>query len=244
MFKLTDTAKISIIVTAFCTLIIMITCILYKLSKLREVMERMTSEAPADLGTTDLPRRGDSCASSENSEGSVSERFRERSKNKSMDDVGGRIRERSLENTADQSDTVFTGRLTMNSQYKSSSQTLILRNVVAEDLLPWNYSCSAWTYVLMDFKIGKITEQCKTVPIQGIHKACYKQEFAFKLSETDLSHAELSVSVWEVNEQVEDSLLGECSISLETMKLPMPGTNAESGVDISTNVFKRVVSRT
>jgi hypothetical protein len=50
MLNLTDTVKIIIIITVFSTLMLMITCILYKLSKLREVMDTQTAmPASADL---------------------------------------------------------------------------------------------------------------------------------------------------------------------------------------------------
>ena len=50
MLKLTDTAQIAIIITVFSTLMLMITCILYKMSKLKEIMDKQPGmPASADL---------------------------------------------------------------------------------------------------------------------------------------------------------------------------------------------------
>ena len=56
MINLTDTVKIAIIITVFSTLLLMITCILYKLSKLREVMDRQPTgtQTSGDLVSRDF----------------------------------------------------------------------------------------------------------------------------------------------------------------------------------------------
>jgi hypothetical protein len=61
MQNLTDTAQIAIIITVFSALMLMITCILYKMSKLKEVMDRQPGipasvDLVSDFNCVNTPR--------------------------------------------------------------------------------------------------------------------------------------------------------------------------------------------
>ena len=233
MLILTDAAKISIIVTAFSTLVIMTACILYKLSKLSRVLERKPSEATDDLVTIGLPWRRDTDEPATGSDCSV---CKEEQGERRSTTPGNQDWQR---NTAGQEDCVFAGRLTMDIEYRETPECLVFRNIVSEDLLPWEYSNSVRTYVRIDFKSGERSEQRKSDEADGLRKACYEQELEFKLTETDLSCGEMSVSVWAASGQPQYSLVGQCRIRTETLATK---STAERKLNISRNIYKRVVS--
>lgn len=237
MLILTDTAKISIIVTAFSTLIIMTTCVLYKLSKLRQVLERKPSEATNDLVTIGLPWRRESDEPA-GSECSVCEE--ERGTRRSAIPGNQDLRQRALRNTAGQEDCVFTGRLTMDIEYEETSECLVFRHIASEDLLPWEYSSPVRTYVRIDFKSAEKSEQRRSDEADGLQKVCYQQELEFELTETDLNCGEMSVSVWATSGQPQDSLVGQCRICAETL---VSKSTADRKLNISKNIYKRVVSK-
>ena len=237
MLHLTDTAQIVIIITVFGALMLMITCILHKMSKLKDIMDKQPGvPASVDLASVGLPWRRDSSEPSECSICKLEKGHCSANKepcNTSLrgvtprntinqgESVFGRILHEETEQrtAAVETESVVTGRLTFIIEYKASSGILLLKQVTADDLFPWEYTGVTKTMVTIESQVGATHDKQSSGEQTGVHGVSYEHNFEFKSCNTDLDQTHLFLTVWQQEESGNENLIGECMVAMDRLKI-------------------------
>lgn len=114
---------------------------------------------------------------------------------------------------------MFTGILTLTIEYKTLEQKLLFKQVIADDLFPWEYSSTAKTFVTIESQAGTVRDQQSSEVHVGVHRIPYVHNFEFKVCETDLEQMLFLLTVWQKHESGDESLVGKCTVAMDTMKI-------------------------
>ena len=134
---------------------------------------------------------------------------------------------------------MFTGRLTLTMEYNASNQFLVLKQVTAEDLFPWDYSSMSKTFVTIESQVGITHDKLSSEVQTGVHRVSYEHNFEFNVCDTDLDQTQFVLTVRQHEESGDENLIGECMVAMETVKITSaPGQRLE----VSEKLFKQLVS--
>ena len=153
---------------------------------------------------------------------------------------GERLHEEIGQPNTDEDESVFTGRLSFNAEYKTSDHILFFKQVTADDIFPWEYNNMIKTFVMI-CQVGAIHDKQSSEVQTGVHKITYEQEFEFNVQDADFDKTQFVLAVWQTNneESREESLIGECTIAMDRAKI----TSATGQrLEESRKLFKQLVS--
>ena len=97
------------------------------------------------------------------------------------------------------------------------------------------------TFVTIESQVGVGHDKLSSEVQTGVHRVIYEHEFEFNLQETDLDKTQFFLAVWQTGneESGDESLIGECTLALDTEKITSaPGQCLEE----SRKLFKHLVS--
>ena len=138
-----------------------------------------------------------------------------------------------------ETESVVTGRLTFTIEYKASSGILVLKQVTADDLFPWEYTGATKTMVTIESQVGTTFDKQSSEEQTGVHGVSYEHNFEFKSCNSDLDQTHLFLTVWQQEESGNENLIGECTVAMDTVEI----TSApEQSLVISRKIFKQMVS--